>query len=89
MKNLKQVRQQIVAEYAEVDVKVDVYFHNSNQANLVELNWLADNNSSVIGAFVHLGDDEYFNRYGNHTYAVVIDSEQGSIRGSILEDTGW
>tara|TARA_R110000737_G_scaffold239935_2_gene251781 strand:+ start:1045 stop:1395 length:351 start_codon:yes stop_codon:yes gene_type:complete len=70
----------IVAEYKEdFGMDVEVYFHNSRSSNL-DLDNFNYRSVSVSnkpasgrgpGIFTHTGD-EYFNKFGNRVYAVVV-----------------
>tara|TARA_R110002096_G_scaffold389200_1_gene583602 strand:+ start:99 stop:449 length:351 start_codon:yes stop_codon:yes gene_type:complete len=70
----------IVAEYKEdFGMDVEVYFHNSRSSNLDldNFNYRAVNvpnkpaSGRGPGIFTHTGD-EYFNKFGNRVYAVVV-----------------
>ncbi len=73
--NYNNVKLDIMNEYKEYGEVVDVYFHNTYSQEIHEgnFNYKCDTKGTgTVGMFGHLGNDEYFNAYGNKVIAVVV-----------------
>lgn len=81
----------IIKDYKDAGEEVEVYLHNSNSADINEVNfkYRAVNVSNKpasgkgVGIFTHTGT-EYFSKFGKNVYAVVV--EKNSAIAQMEED---
>ena len=80
--NYNEIKLNIMNEYKDLGEVVDVYFHSTYQKDLHEGNFnykLDTKGTGVVGMFGHLGNDDYFEAYGDKVIAVVVNRKRNVI----------
>lgn len=80
--NYNETKLSIMKEYKDLGEVVDVYFHSTYQKDLHEGNFnykLDTKGTGTIGMFAHLGNDDYFEAYGDKVIAVVVNRSKDVI----------
>ena len=80
--NYNEIKLNIMNEYKDLGEVVDVYFHSTYQTNLHEGNFsykMDSKGTGTLGMFAHLGNDDYFEAYGDKVLAVVVNRKRNVI----------